>query len=445
MTQSTNNTEPLPWWKENISLLLHFSICFFWIFTLPRHGQEYKYEARSIRQLTEIKTETLSFIKTFKRTPVNLRELYVFSSDHAIFSLYDALGQRLDYLPLSNTHFLLRNYGIDGLSNTINSTPDKQVGNYSFSEKRGFSKAKELNPFWSLPLPFASTQIVPGKIQAKIFVNENLKTRFLLAQTLSPKGESRIFTFPHDQVDQFILVEEGSKIIFVGTGSERYGDGIYLWDLKSNETINLVTPQKNGESFRPESSPWVIQLAGIVPKYNAIAAFMSQDLPLIRESPFSLYQKENLFFWDLKSKAKVMIDSPNLDFMLKPEVPLQKTYALLTAAGSNQLWLDLYKNTTPETAMASWTKFCQETGQDELLHYHCLFHLSVLYSESSLSETLLNSIEEKDRLRAYAAQLSYQLARAPGTPLFLRFLGNDLYQHFMSNTPIVVKYFPPPQ
>ncbi|WP_457835994.1 hypothetical protein, partial [Staphylococcus aureus] len=52
--------------------------------------------------------------------------------------------------------------------------------------------------------------------------------------------EGLFMVAPHDAVEEFLWLPAGDRIVFTATGSNRYRDGLYLWDLRTDSVINLL-------------------------------------------------------------------------------------------------------------------------------------------------------------------------------------------------------------
>src|SRR5690606_25626704 len=83
-----------------------------------------------------------------------------------------------------------------------------------------------------------STQSPNLKWNAQIFVDQFTIKRQLLVR--SRTREDLFMIAPHDLVEEFLWLPEIDQVIYTGSASNRYKDGVYLWDLNSNDVTDLT-------------------------------------------------------------------------------------------------------------------------------------------------------------------------------------------------------------
>ena len=248
-----------------------------WIGLTPPFNPLYQPLKRTRRLIRQDTMVIHAFLDKFKKTPTSLSSIRSFARLNKMsYSTYDGYGQRLDYLRLDDKHYLLRSYGEDQEQNTVLSPAD--IGTIHWGELPPTPLTYEIPEIAEpglYPAALLAGADSPERFWlARLFADPSKPARHLVVRHLSKSG--LFMVAPHDQVEEFLWLPSGEQIIYTATSSLRYRDGLYLWNLRTDQVVNLLdllkrvlppAPAGNGERL------W-LSLAGIGRHGPTLLAYM---------------------------------------------------------------------------------------------------------------------------------------------------------------------------
>lgn len=181
------------------------------------------------------------------RYPGNLAELMTSPAAQAQDpALYDAAGNRIQYLRLGLDQYLLRSFGPDSQPAKGSGKQDDIIhGNLS----KPFSGGLLLDPAPAANSGFTTTWSPAGadgtwspdeRWIARIASNPETGERRLV---VVDDTRSRILISDHDRVEEFFWVpgaHQAPQIIFSATGSDVHADGAWRWAIDTGTAVNMM-------------------------------------------------------------------------------------------------------------------------------------------------------------------------------------------------------------
>src|SRR5690606_20986824 len=166
----------------------------------------------------------------------------------------------------------------------------------------------------------------PGrKWRAEVFLDTDTGQRTLFV--FGRATPSKVMIAPHDRIEEFLWLPDGLRIIFTATGSSRYGDGIYLWNLIDDSVENLaqtLLQEALPTPTRSELQLW-LSIAGINVNGPTAYIYAAPRVPGGSLDPADFFNKSRLTAIRLpegKKKARLVpserLSSLDLPPFLKP-------------------------------------------------------------------------------------------------------------------------------
>jgi hypothetical protein len=365
-------------------------------------------------------------VRAWGEAPATMNELRLFARQtYNRYSAYDAWGERLEYMRLAKINYTLRSFGADGVQNKPGDNPDPGVFRWGPLEEHGLQYDSVAGNMQSRPsiVLFAGADDSSGKWYAKLFVDSVSGSRRLLVRN---REESKFYMLaPHDGVEEFLWIPEQEKIIFTASQSARYADGVYVWDLKTDESTNLLDFSGNGSDLDPGRRQKRLHLAlssvngGAPARIGAyIQNYQSELL-----NPQEFFRVENLHFFELDQKIRHIRPefSPttteshfNLDFL--------GTSSVIDRGGGGSAlqrsWLKLPMGGDWHKAVLAWQEFTAAHGKSPLAPY-AVWALALFYTEASKSASGANA----QIFASYSIELGKALTQMPASPGYIRSIG----------------------
>jgi hypothetical protein len=370
-------------------------------------------------------------IRAWGEAPASLNELRLFAKQtYSPYSAFDMWGQRLDYLRLGIVNYAVRSFGADGVQNRPGGALDPGVSRWGPLEERGLRYNTEAAPLQARPsvVLFAGADDHSGRWHAKIHVDPGSGARRLLARD---RQDVRFYMMAaHDGVEEFFWVPGRLKIVFTATQSARYADGVYLWDLQTDDVINLVDIRSDGSGINParQERRLHVALSAIIEDATPVVSVFMVDAAQGALDPKDFFQRKNIHEFSLgavpahtyspvlaNKQADVAGGFHTLDFLGTLTVSPQ-------GVGNPQqvAWLRLPMGGDWEKAVIKWQEFAAAYGRTPLAPY-AVWGLSMFYSEASKQSGL--DSKQSRVLTSYSLELARALVAMPSAPGYVRAIG----------------------
>ena len=377
------------------------------------------------------KQTVTEFEAEFGAVPTNLSMLRSFAKlSHESFAPYDTNNQRLDYIRFDDSHYLLRSFGKDGYQNHGKSSDDRMIGRVIAVPKYPYMDTKQnslrINAFDSALL--LGSVSMDKRWYAQLYVDKLTGAKRLVTRDLRRKNHYLIAY--HDGIEEFYLLPGTQKIIFTATSSGRYQDGLFLWDLETDTTLDIL---KAAKTFSPNISALIgdierlhLSLLKLDTQSNKLYFLMFPNLykPL---SPFLWIGMSSIFTLDL---GTISGKSPRP--LIQEYIP-DETYSVMKA-----FWKS---SDFPKVGTLTQKKFSRVRGKNlqKRLELWSSFVKSYYHTPVSGYATwrwiidLLEAYSDeryktvKNQIISNLKQLSELLARDRVAPSYLRSLAHYVY------------------
>lgn len=390
-------------------------VSFFWILGITGPNSTWWGRVDSVEALKLTELAIKKYKQTFGELPENLSELRVYLGSLGIsYKPYDYFGQRIQYEKLSDTEYYLKSF-----SPNLDNPESQDITKYSTSgiEYKPIKlKQADLNKLSIYPAPALLGLKAPkGSLWGRINVDHNLLTRTLVVVNGNKKNFIR--TAFHDRVEEFMWLPNGREIVFTASGSERYEDGIYVWDIPENTVINiletteanLLLEQKTKYYFSLSS----VDIKGVIYAYLAPSRGPKLD-------PRDFYSFSSLISisragskWKLEKKKQ----GPSL-FEFKASHVSQLNIPMKGGNSAQQIWLTLQTDGGHMENIHQWQNYCHDNSKSVIYHY-CLWWLASLYNDY-YRESLANNSSDANTIRSYGLEIAGFLDNDERAPEHLR-------------------------
>lgn len=384
-----------------------------------------------------------AFVKEYHDVPESMVELKAYAAiAHSTFLAFDAYGNPLDYLPLSDQQYLLRSFGSDGRQNTLASEADITVGVWSELPRYGaqYRYQRDLAAPHAYPSPLAlGSYAANGAYYAQIYHDQRLGTRKLVIR--SQKSQV-VQVAPHDFVEEYLWLADSTQLIFTATSSARYQDGVYLWNLETGETTNLLDNQEKAFGIsESKDAKFFLSLAGASYSSNEALVFIKVQESSILD-PTVFFQSTNLYRIKVTGKGINDADISSAKELgganvLKNLAPLQNLIAETARNKSFAAFAKLSFTGPIEAVISGWQLFTSDHGTSILIPY-CLWLLSSIYDDAY---QLVEATDQQgaETLRSYGTELANALAEMPAAPSYLRAFGRFNNKYLLEGKPLPYK------
>lgn len=369
--------------------VLAMSFLTIWVLSISLHYPLIRARTATKEMIAESDSLIQRHVREFGDTPASLNELRLFAiKNDKPYSVYDAWGQRVEYLRLGKVNYLIRSFAADGVQNRPSRSPD--IGAYHWGQIAEFGlrydeHAGVMNPRPSVVL-FAGADNSTSTWHAKLFVDPVTGSRRLLAR--SRLKDNLYMVAPHDAVEEFLWVPNQDRIVFTASQSSRYSDGVYLWDLRTDHAANLFALDADGHDLDPGSKQRRLHVAlssvsdTNPPKVSVFAVPADQVIL----NPRRFFHSDNLYVFSIGSAVKrhsmkgsktSKADLYDLGFLGTVTIarggegsPLQKSWLKLPLGGD---W---------EKGVLAWQDFASQNGKTQLAPY-AVWGVAIFYQEAA--------------------------------------------------------------
>jgi hypothetical protein len=366
-------------------------------------------------------------VRAWGEAPESLNELRLFARQTASrYGAFDAWGERIEYLRLGKVNYTIRSFGADGVQNTPGAELDPGVFRWGPMEEHGLRYNLDdgaMQPRPSVVL-FAGVDDGAGRWHAKLFVDPASGVKRLLVRR---RNERDFFMLaPHDGVEEFLWVPGQDKIVFTASQSARYADGAYIWNLDSDEIINLLTIDAGASELDPGNKQQGFHVAMSAmrasnPPSVAVFAMPAREFLL---DPSQFFHPAHLHVYTLGEK--ITHAAPNADAAKKPtlyDLSFLGT-ATISAGGEGsalqKAWLRLPMGGEWEKAVLSWQDFASRHGKTQLAPY-AVWGLAMFYSDAAKRAGA--GTKDGEIFTSYSVELGRALSNMVVAPGYARAIG----------------------
>lgn len=398
-----------------------------------------------------------TYKKAEKKTPESLASLRDFAREGGYeFGIYDAYGNRLSYTRLGKQYYLIRSFGEDEVQNRPASAPDRariRGGAFPKGAALTYDFQPDTPPSLFPGILLEGSDSADGGWHARLYNNREDRISYLVVRKKTATGI--IMTAPHDRVEEFFWVPGRLQIVYSVTASRRAPDGIYLWDLATDQVANLLTKKPQAghhdqiENITKNPRFW-ISLAGISEKGPTVFAFVvsrhdggldARDffrserlLSLhIPDSP-SDHPMQNTHVTRKKALSIGYSSVRDLDELLRETFVSRDRLRGLPYRSVQRHFLNLPLRGEPEPILVAWNHFANRVVESPIFPYG-LWILTNLYSQAH--ENLIpHASKEADVLRSYGTEIANALLNDPLAPSYLKALAFDAHQRLLTGSPL---------
>jgi hypothetical protein len=353
-------------------------------------------------------------------------------------------------------HYLIRSFGADEVQNRP-TTPADRIRLHGGSFPKGAALTYEARPDITPALFPASllegSDSPDGQWHARLYHDRETRIKHLIIRKKTTSG--LVMVAPHDRIEEFFWVPGRLQMVYSVTASQRGHDGIYLWDLNTDQAINLLS-KKTGpgakdplESLSKSPKLW-ISLAGIAEKGPVVYGFAAprhdgglDARDFFRPERFFILSIPDDPFDDStaskgKSKTKAQVFRPDLfkglEALLSNGYVSRDRLRGLPYRGVQRRFLALPLGGDPESTLLKWNHFADRVIESPIFPY-ALWVLTSLYSEAH-EDLLPQAAKEADILRSYGTEIANALLNDPLAPSYLKALALDAHQRLLTGSPL---------
>ena len=300
-----------------LALLLFAST---WMLLIPTNLQKRWASATTIEKIKLTQMAINKFSKSNHRLPSSLAELRTFVLMQGIsYHPYDAYGRRLSYVPLSASEYYVKSFGHDATENSIGSERDLAIVDMRLLKRIPASQsAGQPRTMQIFPSPLLIGNRPDNRAYfARIITNESNYTKRLIVRGM--QDVNFIISAFHENVHEFLWLDNQDQIIFTASGSQRYQDGIYLWNIRSDKTSNVLPLIK--QNFFPNSDSFYMAISKVDQATQKAYIFIHPKTNAAL-NPDNFYRLNKLFVIDYQSDQPTVskLDAPTslFEFHISP-------------------------------------------------------------------------------------------------------------------------------
>lgn len=245
----------------------------------------------------------------------------------------------------------------------------------------------------------------------------------------------------HDMIEEFIWLPNGYQIVYTAAGSDRYSDGVYLWDLIQDRTTDLLetsNSQSSALTIAKSNKKLWLSLNGVNAEHNSVYFHMMPHThtPLDPRQFYSaktLYEVKVPLTKGVPSIRQAFRNPPEPKQIWRPSLTFQQDWLTapktLPQAQANFLSLPLQGDI--EQTIGAWQDFCSNASNDASLPY-CLWILSALFNDAyRITKEAPGDVGLK--LKELAAEMAYATMKYELSPTYLRAIANYMFERLMTD------------
>ena len=375
-------------------------------------------------------------IEEGREIPATFQEFRLFCYRFQLGSPYDAYGNRLHYQAIGKQSYLLKSYGEDGRENSVISQYDISRSNLS---PQPFTFWKYSHPKGSRLRVYPASLLLGTRNDdgyvARLVINTETHQRFL---AVTKSADDFYMVSHHDGIEEFFWVPSSNKLIYSATGMERYEDGLFLWDLETRNTTNLLRRFKSDKSKGPigldvDHQRFYLSLSSLVKPDKIYVYLMAANG--VKLDPMEFFSQQNLYVvmpskvadgTPVFSKATFQRGKPWYEWM----VPGKDILGRESGNVIQKEWVQLPLKGSVGTVLDRWQEFSIRHPQSPIFAYS-LWWLSHVYLDA-VRLIKKSNVEQSEVIRSYGAELSKALSKLAVAPRYLRAIAGSLHDRFIN-------------
>ncbi len=409
------------WWLGFIGLFTAV-----WVVLLSLGPDNVQRQRASQKTLAQVQALISLFLDDQGKTPMDLTELWAFAKARGRpLQRFDAFGQRLDYLRLSDKHFILRSFGNFDRGNLPRSSQlvlSRVSDAPAVTAKYDYPALLKPSIF---PSPLALGTTSPDNLShAQIYVDPSGGQKRLVVRS-SARSDAAPLVSKHDGVEEFFWLPTGKEIVYTSTGSARYSDGIYLWNLSRDETRDLSREMELIGRPVADSDQLLLSLSGVSSSGRELAFFMAARAPGAGISPQDFFSERSFFVIQFSDKMSALSfgrkpqDAGDYKPILNP--PFEIFRSVKPGEMKDQVfkeWAGLRFEGVLRDQLEAWQEFVMKRAGTPVFPYG-LWFLASIYADVArvMAE---GGFESSEQMRAYSVELFKALADYELAPSYLQ-------------------------
>lgn len=438
-TNLPNQQTPDPL-RKVLVIIWAFSLPLIWFLLTPKPENNWNALKETERTLAQTQRTVEAYRRKYGHLPEDIADIRLFARGlDRKYSPYDGYGRRLQYLPLSREHYVVRSYGKDGNDNTFHSAEDPTLSS--------LPRLPLLPPQYREPPQEGAMRLYPAillmgakspknDLVAQLLVDYNGQKRQLLVRDLKKPRFHMIAN--HSGVEEFFWLPSGYEIVFTATNADRYQDGIFIWNVLTNEMRNLMNEFQQIFNIAKgrEVPEYYLSLSSLDKTGSNFYIFVAQKMGPELE-PERFYSSE--FFYKVsipkKTSAPVTFEwmhgkIKSTPFKTVPET-IQDIFTPFVGNEAQVEWSRLPTSGSIQYVIEKWQDFSVTNAKTPVFPY-ALWWLSSIYSDA-YKVLEKKSKREANTLRAYGAELARALNKLSMAPTYLQAMGASVQRRLSSS------------
>lgn len=418
-----------------LTLFIFWIIPAVWIATIPRNKTPWQEEKFAKNMLKNGEFIINKFQNDFGYAPQTLSQIRVYALFlKKKFIPWDSYGQKFEYFNFDNNQWYLRSFGKDGRQNTLMTPQDLLVSKLNESKSEGVKHSYYNQSSRYNPIILNGSYSFQDQWFAKLYQDYVSGSSKLVVR--HSKKKDYFLIAQHDAIEEFYWLPDGYRIVYSASGSNRYKDGIYLWNLLNDETVQIFPEQPNlaSSTFSSNNKFWNMTLAGITkqspPKLMAFAAPRNN----VELNFANFFTPENFQVIELPIKGKSTIISSADSAALYDKNLLTKwrpNFSITNCQSTEKTieeWCHLSTvDNNINDSIEKWQEYAEKSAKKPHFSY-VLLEISLLYQQliyeiqsQAVPEHLLEPTQNKlEIIRSYALEISSALSNIPVSPSWIR-------------------------
>ena len=402
----------------------------------PSDKSKFKKTQKRLNEHTNSITDFHSF---FKRLPNNLAELRAFAvASEKNYSTYDGWNNRFVYQKLSESIYTIQAFHESynrPLATSSNFEPlPKGIPIDNVSK----STVSRLYP----ALFVSGLASGSGKLIARLYINHEKRKKRLVVR--SRVNEDIIYTAFHDQVDEFLWVQDQPIILYSTAKSESYKQGLYLWNLKTGQTFDLL-PAIQKKNPRLNQEMIHLALSSIFNQKDSTNIYLfAHEMTGYGISPMKLFSEKNHFklsISDLDHTENLGIESHiqlSQDLIkLSQASEEEKSYIRSGGYPEQESWDQLSTAGSIDEIIDQWQRYTIKHTESPMTPYSLMW-ISIFYAQAS-QETTDMSETDAFILKSLGIELSGTLEHHVMTPSYLTAISRWVKKQLSENLRLELK------
>ena len=427
--------------KNLIITALFVALPFLWVLSTPNNLDNFLAESTTQSHLEKTKAFIESFRKQYQRLPIDLNEIRLFAlANHKTYTPYDGYSLRLMYQPISPLHYILKSFGPDNAPNTILNKEDQTV--------LTLGEIPQIPPVYVPPskdfmqlypaICLAGCKSPTSDFVAQVDVDRVTGKRFLLVRHLT--RHKFVMIASHPRVEEYFWLQNGYEIVYTATNDSQYRDGIFLWNLMTDETRNIMDdfdPRVLNSSDEKEQPKYCLSLSSLSSSGRKVHAFIQPRIGAELD-PGRFFSISSLYAIQIGDSAhpkstfsRAQMSGASSIFSGRSSLTRDVTRSMQGTPFQTR-WASLPLEGKMAGMLEAWQDFSMSSADSPIFPYS-LWWLGFIYSDA-YRVTLPVSAKHALTLKAFGAEISGALVSLNQAPSHLRAMGMYAFNHMSSSS-----------